>query len=439
MRYNKGIIISIIIVECIVLAVSLILNRVWLPLIIFFLAIPLLLTAKKPIWGLLLFILFMFPSRVLPIATGVSVLKVFFVMALGAYIINSLLKGKITVPEIDKVSLAIYILAGVVTMSLFYSIDLRLSFHEISTFIMVILIYLLIASLVNSSSDIRLVQQCLMISAIISVFFMFFAWTAGGFMRKGAFEADPNFFALSLIMTIPITINEVSLTKSKLWKVLSAVMFLVIIFATLATFSRGGLVTLIVVMIFMFSKTKKSVLFVLPIIIISGFAFAIFVSTATIQVEPLGLASGQRISALVYRLSAMRSAFHVFMDHPLFGVGVGNFIRYYHQYSILPSSYSVFVAHNMYLEILANLGLIGFIPFSSIIILSYIATLRAQKAARAKGNTTMCGLAKVCQGMLLTFIVGGLFLGTQFYKHFWIALALSVVTEKVTNKESSSP
>ncbi len=343
------------------------------------------------------------------------------------------MKGEIKVPDINRISVVIYILGAVIIMSLFYCVDFRLSLKELIPFAAAILIYFLITSMVTSSRDLRLVQQCLMISTIISAFFMLSAMKAGGLVRIGAFEADPNFFALSLIIALPIAISEFFISKSKPWKILSAMTFFLILFAVPASLSRGGLITLIVVLVFMSLNNRKAYRVILPTLVIAVITFAIFFGAGVIRLDLLGVTTPQRIGALVGRFSAMRSAFYVFIHHPLFGVGIGNFIKFYHEYSILPSSYGAFVAHNMYLEILADLGLVGFIPFFLTIIFSYRATTKAQKAAIKHNDMITFRLVKTCQGMLITFVIGGLFLCTQFYKHFWIALALAAVTEKISN------
>lgn len=433
MKSKKNIIIAILVAECIVLALSLMLDELWLPWALCFFAISVLLITKKPIIGLLLFLFFVLPSRVLPITAGFTILKLLFIIAFGAYIIRDFIEGEIKVPDINRVSVAIYILGVVIIISLFYCVDFRLSLKELIPFAIAILIYFLITSMVRSLRDLRLVQQCLMISTIISATFMLFAMKAGGVIRIGAFEADPNFFALSLIMALPIAVSEFFISKSKPWKILSAMTFFLILFSVPATLSRGGLITLIAVLVFMSVNNRKAYQFILPTLVIAGIIFAIFFSAGVIRLDLLGITTPQRIGALVGRFSAMRSAFLVFIHHPVFGVGIGNFIKFYHSYSLLPSSYGAFVAHNMYLEILADLGLVGFIPFFLTIVFSYLATTRARKAAVKHNDMIKFRLAKTCQGMLITFVIGGLFLCTQFYKHFWIALALAVVTEKIGN------
>ena len=300
MSYKRYIFIAIIVVESIVLTFSLIFNQPWLPWALLLLVILGVLIAQKPIIGLLLFLLFIFPSRVLVITTGVTILKIVFIIALGSYIIREFQKGKITIPEIDRESIAIFILGGVILLSLFYSVDFQLSLRELVSFITAFLIYFLILGMVKSLSDLRLVQQCLMISAFLTTLFMFSSWRVAGFIRTGAFGADPNYFALFLIMTIPIAINEILISKSRLWKVLTGIMFFLILFAVPSTLSRGGLITLILVLLFISVSNKKACRFVLPALIGAGIIFALFSRPGTTWLQLLSITAPEDKGKIEY-------------------------------------------------------------------------------------------------------------------------------------------
>jgi O-antigen ligase len=80
-----------------------------------------------------------------------------------------------------------------------------------------------------------------------------------------------------------------------------------------------------------------------------------FVRTNTlIQAKDLG--------SMDIRTVIWSTSFRIFLDHPLVGIGFGNFNRFYEHYLKIPSQ--IFGhAHNDFLNVAVNAGIIGFIPF----------------------------------------------------------------------------
>jgi O-antigen ligase len=75
--------------------------------------------------------------------------------------------------------------------------------------------------------------------------------------------------------------------------------------------------------------------------------------------------------SLSRRISMARGAFHVFLDHPITGTGLGTLVDVYPRYETIYDGKLVDHAHNDYVELLADAGLLGGISGVSFLVLLY--------------------------------------------------------------------
>jgi O-antigen ligase len=102
------------------------------------------------------------------------------------------------------------------------------------------------------------------------------------------------------------------------------------------------------------------------------------------------------------RVDLWQVGLHVFRDHPIFGVGAGNFRVIEPSYAIadinLRSTHLVVdltkVVHNTYLHLLTEIGLIGLALFISIIVAALALGIRAIKTFSQLGDLEMEILAR---------------------------------------------
>ena len=120
-------------------------------------------------------------------------------------------------------------------------------------------------------------------------------------------------------------------------------------------------------------------------------------------------------------------------DHPIRGVGIGNFPVVEPRYALknvdVSESYFVVgqipkVTHNTYLQVLAELGVVGFVLFAAFIVASLVLGVRAVRSAASEGDTELeligRGLVIGAIGMLAAFF----FISAQYEKQLPIVLGL---------------
>lgn len=152
----------------------------------------------------------------------------------------------------------------------------------------------------------------------------------------------PGILGGYLAMIIPLAL----INKNRAWFILP------IFFALLLTKSLGALLSLFCALIIYFclrGKLKKTKVFFLLGLLIS--AVIIFILRSLAQKEHT-----QPIFSMLMRLNYWKGAWEVIKAHPLVGVGLGNF-------NLKMSRY----AHNAYLQIWAEMGILGLVSFIWII------------------------------------------------------------------------
>ncbi|HEX7485205.1 MAG TPA: O-antigen ligase family protein, partial [Vicinamibacterales bacterium] len=127
--------------------------------------------------------------------------------------------------------------------------------------------------------------------------------------------------------------------------------------------------------------------------------------------------------AVNYRLETTRAAFRMIAERPVFGVGVGSFYARSGEYFTpafrkeIPGEN----AHNNFLQVLAELGVIGFVPFLWIIGVVGAAVATGWRSGRLPAAATAGAAGLVA--FILTWLAGHPLLIFEVATAFWLVLA----------------
>jgi len=185
------------------------------------------------------------------------------------------------------------------------------------------------------------------------------------FLRSYGTFPHPNIFAGYLVFAI--------FSMMQFFKSSPKISFFVVsifLLALLLTFSRTGLVSLIVgcfvFLLFALKKLGKWKLFKRVSIVIACALLTLFI----LKAFPLFLDRINSIDAqsLQYRVIYLVIGFAMFFQNP-FGVGIGNFTDIMQNFSILKlSPWEIQPVHNIFVLSLCELGIIGFVVFVSFVV-----------------------------------------------------------------------
>ena len=111
-------------------------------------------------------------------------------------------------------------------------------------------------------------------------------------------------------------------------------------------------------------------------------------------------------------------------DYPVLGIGPGGFETEYDRYvgdRDFNPTHDLKVAHNMYLEVSAELGVVGLVTFLFVLAAGW------RSAGRATGDDR--ALAAGIRAALLGMAVAAVFLTEQYYLPVWLIPAMGIALE----------
>jgi len=245
---------------------------------------------------------------------------------------------------------------------------------------------------------------------------------------------DQNFYAQIMLMLIPIGLAR-TMAERMPYSLIALGCTMLVAAGTILTFSRGAAVAglvLGVTMILLRFVSMRHVLVVALAFVVLAVAVPEYVGRiATLDVissifSGQGGIDGADVS-LQSRATENLAAGLVFVDHPLTGVGPGQFPSYYQEYANrvgLEVQLADRQAHTLYLGIAAESGIVGLVSFLGILGTAVIGILRLRGPLARIDR----GLAITVTGLglaVVAFMLTGLFLHLAYARYAWLVVALA--------------
>jgi hypothetical protein len=159
------------------------------------------------------------------------------------------------------------------------------------------------------------------------------------------------------------------------------------------------------------------------------------------SIFPYPLIDPRSLDAIAIRAEMARAAFRLFSTEPLLGIGVGQFFERSGDFIRDPTVHALYAhenAHNNFLQVLAETGLVGFTAFVWLLVgagRAIARTLRSQSGDRAVLTGATAGLC----AFLVTCLAGHPLLITEVALAFWGLLGASVAPTPPVAAKSTVP
>jgi O-antigen ligase len=257
---------------------------------------------------------------------------------------------------------------------------------------------------------------------------------------------EKNRYAQVLIVLLPLAVWAMRRERRRLLRLAAGACGALILTGMVLTFSRGAAVALAVLILAMlavrFVRARHVGAFALVLVV----AVPALTPDYLTRVRSLGEAesalSGDTSNAggaIVGRATENLAAYHVFRDHPVLGVGPGEFFRRY------SAAYANVLdlrflqtnrrAHNLYLEIAADTGALGLLCFLAIVTLTMARLWRLSRFL-AQFRRDLADLAMAFVLALLAYLTSGVFLQLAFQRYLWFLVALANATLWALSREA---
>lgn len=256
-----------------------------------------------------------------------------------------------------------------------------------------------------------------------------------GFRSEGPVSA--NYFALVLVAVVPLAVDRMLHGNGRRQRGFAGLTAALALAGVYYTYSRGGMVALAVTTLPMLAWVPRRSLVrlaawsAIPLAVGLSFAASSEYGQRLLALSQLVGASADNApqdNALAGRISEVTSAAMMFGDHPLLGVGVGNYEVYYHRYAQevgLDARHEERQAHSLYLEVAAESGLVGIVVFCSMLLYAAVGPWRARWRLLAQGDVDSAHLMAALGVSFVGYLVGSLFLHLSYPRYFWLMLGLA--------------
>lgn len=297
---------------------------------------------------------------------------------------------------------------------------------------MLILVFLII-NIVRTEKDLKQISTLLVSLIAFLVLYAYYRYRFEGVdpVVPSPYYVDPNFFAESIVAMLPLAFvayEENSTVRSYIYLGIVALLC----GGVVLTGSRGGLLALLIVLFFLFINSKKKIkMMIMGIIVLALFL-------PHIGVEYRGrvatITTYEEDPSAMGRISSWNAGIGMFKDHPLIGVGAGNFNSLFEAYSN-PETGKVgtegMSIHNMFLQILSETGAVGGGLFALVIASSFIALYLMNKRNRKlfQGRRVDLAIPNALGVSLLGFCGAGFFLPGAYYSYIYIIFALIMASK----------
>ena len=264
----------------------------------------------------------------------------------------------------------------------------------------------------------------------------------------GGFLVDENDLCLAINMIIPFCFFGAisSEGKKKIFYFSLSCLFL---FVVILTNSRGGFVGLVALFLYAWFRSKKKILMGFAISLLVVFAVLVAPSTYDARIQSIAEEGTGRGTA-ADRIYIWKIGWDMFLDHPVLGVGQGNFPFEFRKYEVEAGFYEGLwgrsragrAAHSIYLTVLPELGLVG----TFIFILILYSNFKDLKYIRSIGKTSKdvimsgellryynYGLAIECS--MIAYLVSGTFISALYYPHVWIFTGAILSLKKIVQSK----
>jgi O-antigen ligase len=242
---------------------------------------------------------------------------------------------------------------------------------------------------------------------------------------RGEANATATLLVVSIVFSGALAVVLRGRTVARALAIAAALAGMVALFAT---FSRAGLLALAVVILVgvIYGGRWRAALGALALAaVVIGVVF----------LNETGSSASDRLteSSTSGRGSIWTVGWRMVEAHPIVGVGGGNYTTVAPHFlltspgTIEDDQYILdkpLVAHNIYLHVLAEMGIVGLALFLAVLALSIGSAMRAVRIFHRRRERSMEVLGRALVVAVIANLVAGFFLSGQYSKQLWVLLAL---------------
>jgi len=380
---------------------------------------------RKLAFILSIFLIFTIPwEDAVTFAGSASITRYFGIITSIVWLVSVLFSGKLRRPHIFHLLAILFIVWNIA--SIFWTLALDETIQQIKTYLQLFVLIWIIWDLYNTLKALNNAMQAYILGAYVAIISTIHNYVIGREIKLysgGRYAGTGNAVDLALILTLGIPIAWHLATsidnqhKNKILRLINFAYLPAALVAILLTGTRMAIFAVIPAFVYVLgtSSRLKPTLRLPSLVALVGAMFWLEPLIPRSTFERLGTAGASIIAGdLGGRVNIWLQSLTFFYDHPIFGIGSG----------ALSSNYGVgALAHNTFLSVLTEVGLLGFILFMCVLAVTIHQSIKQEK------NYAFLWIA-----ILTIWSIGVFTLTWEYRKATWLILTLIIVGANIKNK-----
>lgn len=320
-----------------------------------------------------------------------------------------------------------------VTISMTWSPELGAAVQHVARYVLSAFLFLIVFTAVRTRQHVRWLLGAFVLASTLSGAYGLVAPPPPGEEdRLAGTIGEPNQLAAVLVAGFVIALAMAVTEKGKpLLRIFYACAAVLCLLTTFLTLSRAGLIALVLAMVaavIVGGRWRPLVTITATFVVLSLVGFFAFVATPDQRARVTQVGQGSTTG----RSDIWTVGWRMVKANPVKGVGVGQFETSSVHYLIAPGTIrrsdlivdQPKVAHNIYLHILAEMGIVGLVPFLLILGFALRCALMAAREFARRGDAAMDLISRSVFVGLIGILSADFFASEQFSKQLWLLLGI---------------
>ena len=387
----------------------------------------------RPFVGLLVLILIHFvqPAELLPALAPFRVELVYGILVIVSFVLHRA-SGPSRPLFSSRILIGAVLLLGVATLTVPFAVWRGGALDQTITLTKLVVIMFLIGTLVDTNKRLR---------AVVWILVALLAWYAGSALRSYArgelvfaqdieravgvtsVVGDPNALAGVIVGLLPFLIAAIRFTRMIAARLLLLSVFPLAIATLIVTGSRASLLALLAVALYYVLRSKRRVISLACLAVVVGLVWIGMPQQykdryLTVKSYAQG---GQLDESNELRLRVWKAGWRMFLDHPVLGVGAGQFST---AYGTVYSGRTVgpwMQPHNLLIQVGCEFGLVGLVIFGYFVF-QIVKANRSILRLKGEGSYRLNYEVAVACGALLAGVAIVSVVGHTLYRPYWYLL-----------------
>ena len=333
----------------------------------------------------------------------------------------------------------------VILLSSVFALDPGVAYEKVPEFVLWMVVFFLITNIVNNEKRFFVFMLAFLLYSFKMSQFSFIKWvTSGfGFIATGS-GGGPGWFRNSgefgIQMCIFLSLSACFFFALKeQWPRWKKILFLFFPFTaltgTISSSSRGAVLGVVCILIFMLLRGKHRFEGVIVIGVILALVYFLMPDQ---QMERFQSAGTDKSSQS--RIEYWNRGIELVSSYPILGVGYNNWLVAQHNiFGLRGQQYP----HNIFIQCASELGFLGLLVFFLMIYYTFVNNFRTRKLALQHDGEKMdvkmrflYYMAHGLDGALIGYLASGFFVTVLYYPYFWINLAMTVSLNAIARKQT---